>query len=318
MRCIYSPTGDPFFNLAAEEYLLKQYNKEIYFQYVNDPSVVIGKHQNALAEIDDGYLHENGILLARRISGGGAVYHDGGNLNYSFITNESPGNFVKFVKYTAPVIAALRELGVDAFLGKRNEILTSSGKLSGTASHVFKTRVLHHGTLLFDADLERLGRCLYVDPVRYSGKAVKSVRSEVVNIRDLLETDMGREDFFDFIFRHIVASDDKKVIEGFTRSEEEAIGELRQTKFASWEWNYGYSPKYTVERSLEGLRIITTVEKGKIVHIGFDGSGMMEVDPALLSGILTGTRHDWHVVEQKLRDHFNDKMTGVILEMLFP
>ena len=317
MRCIQSHTTDPYFNLAAEEYLLKQNDGAIYFQYVNDPAVVIGKHQNALAEIDDCYLGEQGIVLARRISGGGAVYHDGGNLNYSFITNELPGDFVKFKKYTAPVIAALRELGVDAFLGKRNEILTSSGKVSGSASHVFKSRVLHHGTLLFDVDLERLGRCLYVDPVLYIDKAVKSVRSEVVNIRDLLETDMDREAFYDFIFRYIVDSGESHVDDGFTRSEEEAIGALSQTKFASWEWNYGYSPKYTVERELEGLRIVTTVEKGKIADIGFDGSGWSKLDPALLHRMLTGTQHDRFAVGKKLLEQYDEALTRAILDVLF-
>ena len=261
------------------------------------------------------FLRSRDIIAC--ISGGGAVYHDHGNMNYSFITNESPGDFVKFKKYTAPVIEALGELGVDAFLGKRNEVLTSAGKLSGTASHVYKSRVLHHGTLLFDADLERLGSCLYVEPERYSDKAVKSVRSKVVNISDLLEAEMGREEFYGFIFNHIVASDNRNFVEGFTCSEEEAIGELRQTKFAGWEWNYGYSPKYTVERKMEGMRITTTVEKGKIVHIGYDDSGKLAVDLAALSGILTGTRHERFAAGQKLRDHFDDKLAGVILEALF-
>jgi lipoate---protein ligase len=317
MRCINSKTGDPYFNLAAEEYLLKQDSEEIYFQYVNDPAVVIGKHQNALAEVDDGYLRESGVLLARRISGGGAVYHDHGNMNYSFITNESPGDFVKFKKYTAPVIAALGELGVDAYLGKRNEVVTDAGKVSGTASHVYKSRVLHHGTLLFDADIERLGRCLYVQRKHYSDKAVKSVRSKVVNISDLLEAEMGREEFYGFIFRHIVEADDRNEIAGFTCSEEEKIVELRRAKFSSWEWNYGYSPGYTVERQMKGVRITTTVEKGKIAHIGYDDSGKLAVELAALSGILTGTRHERFAAGQKLRDHFDDKLAGVILEALF-
>lgn len=317
MRCIYSPTGDPFFNLAAEEYLLKNYTEEFYFQYVNDPAVVVGKHQNALAEIDVDYLQEQGIVLARRISGGGAVYHDRGNMNYSFITNESPGDFVKFRKYTLPVISALQELGVDAFLGKRNEVLTGRGKISGTASHVFKTRVLHHGTLLFDADLERLGRCLYVALERYSDRAVKSVRSKVVNIRELLTTDMEPVSFYDFIFRYIVASAERNVVGRFSGQELEEIGKLRDEKFLGWEWNYGYSPKYTVERMLEGLRVATTVEKGIIVQIGVDGSGILEADLARLSGILTGARHDRLMVGQALKDHFDDELTAIILELLF-
>jgi lipoate---protein ligase len=317
MRCIYSPTGDPYFNLAAEEYLLKNYTGEVYFQYVNDPVVVVGKHQNALAEIDVDYLQEQGIALARRISGGGAVYHDHGNMNYAFITNESPGDFVKFRKYTLPVISALRELGVDAFLGKRNEVLTGRGKISGTASHVFKTRVLHHGTLLFDANLERLGRCLYVDLERYSDRAVKSVRSEVVNIRELLSSDMAPASFYDYIFRYIVDSAERNVVGRFSEQELEEIGRLREKKFLGWEWNYGYSPKYTVKRQLEGLLITTMVEKGIIVQIDFDGSGIMAVDPAVLSGILTGTRHDRHAARQMLREHFDDELTAIILVLLF-
>jgi lipoate---protein ligase len=317
MRCIYSPTGDPYFNLAAEEYLLKNYTGEVYFQYVNDPVVVVGKHQNALAEIDVDYLQEQGIALARRISGGGAVYHDHGNMNYAFITNESPGDFVKFRKYTLPVISALRELGVDAFLGKRNEVLTGRGKISGTASHVFKTRVLHHGTLLFDANLERLGRCLYVDLERYSDRAVKSVRSEVVNIRELLSADMDPASFYNYIFRYIVDSAERNVVGRFSEQELEEIGRLREKKFLGWEWNYGYSPKYTVKRQLEGLLITTMVEKGIIVQIDFDGSGIMAVDPAVLSGILTGTRHDRHAARQMLREHFDDELTAIILVLLF-
>ncbi len=317
MRCIYSPTGDPFFNLAAEECLLKKSTETFYFQYVNDPAVVVGKHQNALAEIDVDYLQEHGIVLARRISGGGAVYHDRGNLNYAFITNESPGDFVKFRKYTLPVISALRELGVDASLGKRNEVLTGRGKISGTASHVFKTRVLHHGTLLFDADLERLERCLYVDMECYSDRAVKSIRSEVVNIRELLSADMEPDSFYDFIFRYMVASAERNVVGRFTEQELEEIGRLRDEKFFGWEWNYGYSPKYTVERQLEGLQITTTVEKGIIVQIDVDGSGILEVGLARLNGILAGTRHDRFAVGQKLRDHFDNELARVILEMLF-
>jgi lipoate-protein ligase A len=317
MRCINSPTGDPFFNLAAEEFLLKNYTEEFYFQYVNDPAVVVGKHQNALAEIDVDYLQAHGIVLARRISGGGAVYHDHGNMNYSFITNESPGDFVKFRKYTQPVISALQELGVNAFLGKRNEILTGEGKVSGTASHVFKTRVLHHGTLLFDADLERLGRCLYVPLERYRDRAVKSVRSEVVNIRELLSSDMAPASFYEFIFKYMVASAERNVVGRFTEQELEEIGKLREEKFLGWEWNYGYSPKYTVERKVEGLRISTTVERGIIVQTDVDGNGIMAVDPTVLSGILTGTRHDRFAVGQKLLEHFDDELTGVILKLLF-
>lgn len=293
MKCILSISNDPFFNLAAEEYLLKQFSDSFYFQYVNTPSVVVGKHQNALAEIDIDYLEQQGIVLARRISGGGAVYHDQGNMNYAFITNESPGDFIKFKKYTAPVISALHQLGIPARMGKRNELLTGDKKISGTASHVFKTRVLHHGTLLYDADLERLSKCLYVDIGRYTDRAVKSVRSEVVNLREIIETPLATNDFFRHVFESILKSAEKHELHTFSAHDQEAIWSMARNKFSTWEWIYGYSPKYEVERTLavrgQALHTRVFVHKGRIGEVVI--SGNLEIDPSKISDALKGARH---------------------------
>lgn len=316
MKCILSHTDDPYFNLAAEEYLLKSFDEEFYFQYVNRPAVVVGKHQNALAEVDQDYLERNDILLARRISGGGAVYHDPGNMNYSFITNESPGDFVKFKKYTTPVISALKELGVRAHLGSRNELLTGDRKISGTASHVFKRRVLHHGTLLYETDLERLGKCLYVELGRYRDKAVKSIRSEVVNVSQVMRQPLPATDFYQAIFDSIAWSEHQVI--SFTPHDTRAIEALVAEKFSSWEWNYGYSPKYEIRRTIdvagELTRFNIQVNKG-IITVAEIVEGTVE---SRIGRMLSGVRHDKGIVAQILeKEGVDPDWRQVIMRGLF-
>jgi len=318
MKCIRSHTDDPYFNLAAEEYLLKQFNIPFYFQYVNRPSVVVGKHQNAAAEIDDAFLAAHGIILARRISGGGAVYHDHGNMNYSFITNESPGDFIKFKKYTAPVIDALQKQGVEAHLGTRNEILAGDRKISGTASHVFKTRVLHHGTLLFNTDLGRLSKCLYVDSGRFTDKAVRSIRSEVVNVRELMPSPPEADVFFDQLFEAISNGTDGAYV--FSRDDIAAISELVKVKFSRWEWNYGYSPKYEIRRKLvtRGKTISSHVwvNKGRIERLVLDGS--TGIDRSVIERLLVGARHEKQEVHNILLQHgMEPDLAAIILHGVF-
>ncbi len=320
MRCIKSHSTDPYFNLAAEEYLVKQVGYEYYFQYVNMPSVVIGKHQNAVAEINIDFLNAKGIMLARRISGGGAVYHDEGNLNFSFITNESPGDFIKFSKYTAPIIAGLNELGVGASLGKRNEILAGDRKISGTASHVFKNRVLHHGTLLYNTNLEKLGRCLYVNQEAYQDKAVRSVRSEVANIKDFLSEELSFEDFSDFIYAYILNSGPENVPGHFNEGDISGIEQLWKEKFSRWKWNYAYSPKYVVDRTMdfEGkpVHFRTTVVKGLISKIEIEGNP--GIDVPLLDHLIIGADHNKYMLQEILKSYGIDYvLVRKILDGLF-
>ncbi len=317
MRCIRSHTTDPYFNLAAEEYLLRNSADEYYFQYVNDASVIIGKHQNALAEIDLRYIEEQEILLARRISGGGAVYHDQGNLNYSFITNEKTGDYIRFGYYTAPVIALLNDLGVKAVLGSRNEVSTEEGKISGTASHVYKSRVLHHGTLLFNADLDRLAHCLYTDALQFRDKAVRSVRSKVVNISTLLKDKMDAPDFYDHVFNTMLRSDPGNTVYVFSEGDRRAIGKLREQKYTGWDWNYGYSPKYVVEKEVDGIQFRTTVAKGIMEKVEISGMVGGDLDPAVPSLLLTGRRHDKKMTESVLLETFSENLSAILLEGLF-
>lgn len=321
MKCIYSDNTDPYFNLAAEEHLLRSLSGEYYFQYTNTPSVVIGKHQNALAEVDIEYMQRHGIALARRISGGGAVYHDRGNMNYSFITDEEPGDLIKFKKYTAPVIEALKKLDVIAFPGKRNEVLVGERKISGTASHVFKNRVLHHGTLLFDADLEVLGKCLYKDVSDYQDRAVRSIRSEVVNINGLLESSMGRDEFYLHVFRSVLTGNKGNEEWNFSDEDLRNIERLREEKFKTWDWNFGYSPKFEISRVVEvegvPVAIKVLVNKGIIEDVVF-GGGDKIMETKVLSEKLKGARHEMGEVGKILENAMaNGEVRNIILEGIF-
>ncbi|MCK5693684.1 MAG: lipoate--protein ligase family protein, partial [Bacteroidales bacterium] len=184
MLCIISPYTNPYFNLAAEEYLLKSFQEDMFLLYRNRPSIVVGKHQNTLAEINLPFVQENEILVARRITGGGTVFHDLGNLNFAFFTSGKEGELVDYKRATTPIVEALKKMGLEVRLGKRNELLLKGLKISGTASHVFKQRVLHHGTLLFSSEMGKLSAALKSDKERFTDRAVKSVRSRVTNISD--------------------------------------------------------------------------------------------------------------------------------------
>ena len=157
MICIHLKNTNPFYCLAAEEYLLKNFDDDIFMLWQSKDTVVLGKHQNALAEINYPFVRANNVTVARRISGGGTVFHDAGNVNFAFIKNVKSPAEISFKQFTQPVVEALALLGIEATSSGRNDLLIEGLKISGNAEHVFKNRVLHHGTLLFNSDLENLG-----------------------------------------------------------------------------------------------------------------------------------------------------------------
>lgn len=194
MKFLILPTTDPYRNLAVEEYLFTCAGDDIFMLWQNEPTVVIGKNQNAYAEINRAWVEANGVHVARRITGGGAVYHDLGNVNYTFISS-SRGEGIDFAYFTAPVLEALASLGVDACLSGRNDLLINGKKFSGNAQHTAGGRVLHHGTLLFDSDLDALSSALRVDEEKIRAKGIRSTRSRVTNLKPLLGCEMSAGDF---------------------------------------------------------------------------------------------------------------------------
>ena len=188
---------DPRINLAIEEYCLKHLDPEETYLlfYINQPSIIIGKNQNTIEEINTKYVDENGIIVVRRLSGGGAVYHDLGNLNFSFITKDDGNSFHNFKKFTEPVVAALKRLGVDAELSGRNDLMANGRKISGNAQFSTKGRMFSHGTLLFDSEIEHVVSALKVKKDKIESKGIKSIRSRVANISEFLDQKMTTVEF---------------------------------------------------------------------------------------------------------------------------
>ena len=237
IRCIYSPFTDIYFHLAAEEYLLKQGNEDIFMLWQDTPSVVIGKHQRLRSEVDQEWAEREQVHIARRFSGGGAVYHDLGNVNLTFI--ETTPRLPEFVTYLQRTLDFLSSMGLMATGGERLGIYLNGLKISGSAQCLYKDRVLYHCTLLYDTDLTALHQALNPEPMAddemlSSVYAVPSVRSEVTNIRRHLSAGTVT-DFKEKAFQYFSKS---QSVSAFTREEIEAINQLREEKYIQKEWIY--------------------------------------------------------------------------------
>lgn len=290
-------TDDPTHNLAVEEFAVRNLDvDETYLLfYVNEPAIIVGKYQNTREEINERYVADKGIHVVRRISGGGAVYHDLGNLNFSFITRFQPGQVLRFQEFTGPVIAALKDLGVPAELTGRNDIVADGRKISGNAQFTTTRKMFSHGTLLFDSQLDEVSEALRVKPQKIESKGLKSVRSRVANISEFLDSPLTMEQFRQHLVASIVADGD---VTPYTLDESQLaeIAELSEKKYRQWHWNYGESPPYNIqktERFAAGeidARIF--VRDGEIESITFFGDFLSTEDPALLGRQLVGVRYE--------------------------
>lgn len=301
MLCIFLENTDPYFCLAAEEYLLKNYTEDIFMLWQSHDTVVVGKHQNAMGEINYRHVRDNGIRVARRISGGGTVFHDKGNVNFTFIKNVSGPHEISFKRFTQPVVDALATLGITAVTSGRNDLLVDNRKISGNAEHVFKNRVLHHGTLLYNSDLENLGNAIRVVPGKYESKAVQSNRSVVVNISEFLENPPTIEDFIRMILRFQLESSSSNQFYTISAQESEIIRKLSTEKFATWEWQFAYSPAYRFlnEGICNGksLYLQLEAEKGKIANLTIEGDAYSNNHKSMLLQYVRGIYHNFETIE---------------------
>ena len=289
----YLETGstDPAYNLAFEEFVQANRRQGDYLiLWQNDNAVIIGRNQNALEEINREFVQAHGIRVVRRNTGGGAVYHDLGNLNYSFITDaEAPENRSASL-FTSPVVDALRALGLDAESSGRNDILVSGKKVSGTAEHLLRGRILHHGTLLFDSDPSMIAGALNPDPTKFQSKSVKSVRSRIGNIRSELAHDMTLEEFWTYLKTALAREGIQPT--ALTQEELAQVQALKAEKYDTWQWNFGRSPKYQLcnKKRFPGglLELHLSVENGHYTDVQILGDFLSLTAPEPLAQALVG------------------------------
>ncbi len=315
MRCIINEHTNPCFNAAVEEHIFRNITGDCFMLYRNRPSIIVGKHQNTLAEINPDFVKKKNIMVVRRLSGGGAVYHDLGNLNFTFIRSGDMGKMVDFEKYTRPILEVLNNLSVPARFEGVNDLRIGDKKISGNAEHVFKNRVLHHGTLLFSSNLSDLNKALKIREGVYRDKAVRSVRSHVVNINRFLKSKISILEIRDLIFQHILTTFTDAEKYELSEKDMRSIRQLMEEKYTRWEWNFGYSPRYQFQQVVQlgknNLFVRILVERGIILEIHLVDQESKKPLGAL-ERKLTGIAHEQNVMTEKLKSfNINRLLPGV-------
>lgn len=290
MLCIYHESTDPYFNVATDEYILKYIEEDCFMLWRNDNAIIVGQFQNTLSEINYDYVKAHHIAVVRRLSGGGAVYHDLGNLNFSFTKTGKDTNLSDFEKFTRPIVEVLQQLGVDAKFEGKNDLTVDGKKIAGNAAHIYKNKILHHGCLLFSSQIRNVSEALKINPMKYIDKAVKSVPKRVTNISDHLKTPITIEEFTHKVMEHVLAIYPNSRLYTFTSEDLQKIKQLRDEKYATQEWNYGKSPDYNFKKAIRtkgGLLEMNlevkkgTIEKVKIFGDFFSEKGITEIENAL-------------------------------------
>ncbi|WP_132833244.1 lipoate--protein ligase [Streptococcus agalactiae] len=307
MKYIVNTSNDPAYNVALEAYAFQKLTDidEIFILWINEPAIIIGRHQNTIQEINKEFIDKNGIHVVRRLSGGGAVYHDLNNLNYTIISNNTQEGAFDFQTFSKPVIDTLAKLGVKAEFTGRNDLEINGQKFAGNAQAYYKGRMMHHGCLLFDVDMSVLGQALKVSKDKIESKGIKSVRARVTNIVDHLSDKITVQEFSDAILAQVkeeYSEMDEYVLSDAELSEIQA---MRDNQFATWDWTYGKAPEYTIERGVRypagKITTYANVENSTIksVKIFGDFFGVKPVDD--IEKMLEGVRYDYKDVLAALK-----------------
>jgi len=306
MIIIDSPSNNAWFNIASEEYLLNRYpQEELFLLYVNAPSIIVGRFQNTLAEINLDYVKENNIKVVRRLSGGGAVYHDLGNLNFSFHMPLGEEDFSDFSKFTQPVVDLLNKLGVAAKLEGRNDLLVDGKKFSGNAKLTQNGKLIQHGTILINSEMSVLASALKVNPLKFKDKAVKSNRARVTNLVDYLPEDVSLEKFKELLIQQIIDENEEPTqIHQLTEEEISGIQKLADEKYSNWDWNFGNSPTYSFNKAIKVpagfIELHMDVKKGVIKQIKVFGDFFASKPIEEFEELLLGLKHEEKAIRNLL------------------
>ncbi len=347
MLYIIDTNTDPYWNLAAEEYLLKEFHKPVFRLWQNDNAIIVGQYQNTLAEIDIDYVKNNNIKVVRRLTGGGAVFHDLGNINFTFIEDRVQGEDAEamFRRFTYPILEALNSLGVKAYLEGRNDLLIEGRKFSGNALCIHKERILQHGTLLFSASMADLSAALKSRPEKFMGKAVQSNRSRVTNISGHLKYNplypdgkMDITSFKEYLKNYICSKYSESIVPyNYTKEDIAAIDRLKAEKYALDSWNFGKSPAYSYKKAekLTGgiVEVYLEASKGNITELQIFGDYFFTKPTEEFINLLKGTPHSKNAVEKRLAEidnslkkegnplglkaYFSNITAGELLSMFF-
>lgn len=288
-------------NLALEDYCLKSldFSQDYLLLYRNKPSIIVGKNQNVWEEVNLEFALKNQIPVRRRISGGGTVYHDLGNLNFAFFSAHQKAKVLNFKYFTKPIVEVLNEMGVPADWNARHDILVEGKKISGNAQYASRKGILTHGTLLFDANLAFLDAVIKKPDETIRSKSLKSVRSSVGNISDFLKEKMSIETFKNRLLNKLFESFDEIPKQKFTKNQWNEIQNLAKNQFETWEWNYGKSPKFNIHKKIplknQLLEIKAEIVGGKIHKMEFSDSTFQKLEEKLLNQI-----YDWQQIEKQL------------------
>ena len=326
MLIIRSKNHDAEFNIASEEYLFNCKQDNIFLLYQNNKAIIVGRKQNTIAEINQEYIQENQIKVVRRMSGGGAVFHDIGNLNFCFIIRNVDTFESDFSRYTQPIIEVLQSLGVNARLEGRNDLTIDGKKFSGNAKYFRGNTLLQHGTLLFDSNISDVTKALNVDPSKFNDKSVKSVRSRITNITEHLKTPVSMETFEDLIIKNILSLYQDADYYEYTDKDLEAIETLKKDKYANWEWNYGKSPEYNFHKKHRcpggSIEVMMTIRKGIIEDFKLYGDFFAITDTDSFEKSFIGKTHQYHELNEHMmqltvKEIFMNISREDILEALF-
>ncbi len=321
MLCIYHESTDPYFNIATDEYILKHIEEDCFMLWRNDNAIIVGKYQNTLAEINYDYVKANNIAVVRRISGGGAVYHDLGNLNFSFTHSGKDKNLTDFQKFTQPIIDVIRSLDIDARFEGKNDLMIDGRKFSGNAAHVYKNKILHHGTILYSSEMRNVSEALRINPVKYQDKAVKSVPKRVTNISEHLKEPLSLEDFTKKLMDYVIDTTPGSRLYSFTEEDIRQIQKLRDEKFATNEWNYGQSPDYSFKKSIRTpggvLEMNLEVKHGIIEKVKIFGDFFSERGIEGIEKALETVSHNEAAIRDALpKDDFNSYLSNIAADDL--